>query len=238
MLLPFMKHTAHRAQCEYRFSVWAEEESREDRVDLEVSPALIDAVRRPRKAPEGSGFVPAGLEESMAVEDAVEGSGSRTRVRVDTLPAFAGYGNPTVRPRRYDIERLPDDLGKTMMAYAAIDALRGAVAGSDPGCRTDAAAAAWHAEPIVRFVCSTFGDGLVGVRVSDENFIVITAEFFGDDVIETTIAVGPEGTCACKMSVGETHLGYMAPDVQSFERVLKDRLADMGVLGEGGGVRG
>ncbi len=74
--------------------------------------------------------------------------------------------------------------------------------------------------------------------MKEENFIVITAEVFGDDVIETTIAVGPEGTYACKMSVGETHRGSVAPDVQSFERVLKDRLADMGALGEGGGVRG
>ncbi len=51
-----------------------------------------------------------------------------------------------------------------MTAYAAIDALRGAVAGSGAGGQRDAAAAAWHAEPIVRFFCSTFGDGIVGVR--------------------------------------------------------------------------
>ena len=238
MLLPiFMKHAAHRAQREYRFAVWAEEEPNEDRVDLEVSPALIDAVQKPRKAPEGSGFVSAGLDESTAVEEVEEGGGSRTRVRVEALPAFAGFDNPTVRPRRYD-ERLPDDLRETMTAYAAIDALRGAVAGSDASGQRDAAAAAWHAEPVVRFFCSTFPDGIVGVRVSKENFIVITAEFSGDDLIETSIAVGPEGTCACKMSVGETHLASAAPDVQSFERVLKDRLAEMGVLGEGGGVRG
>ena len=90
----------------------------------------------------------------------------------------------------------------------------------------------------MRFFCSTFGDGIVGVRVGEENFIVLTAELSGDDLIETSIAVGPEGTCACKMSVGERRLGSMAPDVRSFERVLKDRLAELGVLGEGGGVRG
>ena len=187
-------------------------------MDLKVSAELLDAVRRPRKGPEGSGFVSAGLEESTAVEEAEEGGGSTTRVRVEALPAFAGFDSPTVRPRRYD-EWLPDDLRETMTYYAAIDALRGAVEGSDASGQRDAAAAAWHAEPIVRFFCSTFGDGIVGVRVSEENFIVITAEFSGDDPIETSIAVGPEGTCACKMSVGETHLGSMAPDVRSFERV-------------------
>ena len=135
-------------------------------------------------------------------------------------------------------ERLPDDVPESIAADAAVKALWAAVGVVDAARRQEAAAAGWNAERIVRLVCATFGDSIAAVRVSDENFIVITAEFFGDDVIETTIAVGPEGTCACKMSVGETHRGYMAPDVQSFERVLKDRLADMGVLGEGGGVRG
>ena len=231
-----MKHPTYRGQREYRFAGWTEEEPAEDRVDLKVSPAVLDAMQRPRKAPEGSGFVSAGLEESSAVEEADDGGGSRTRVRVEALPAFAGYGNPTVRPRCYD-ERLPDDLRETMTAYAAIDALKGAVAGSDASGQRDAAAAAWHAEPIVRFFCSTFGDSIVGVRVSEENFIVLTAEFSGDDLIETSIAVGPDGTCASRMGVGDTHLGSTAPDVRSFERVLKDRLADVGVLGEGGGVR-
>ena len=232
-----MKHAAHRAQREYRFAVWAEEEPKEDQVDLEVSPALLDAVQRPRKAPEGSGFVSAGRRSLQPSRKRTRAAGQGRECGSRRSRAFAGYGNPTVRPRRY-VERLPDDLRETMTAYAAIDAMRGAVAGSDASGQRDAAAAAWHAEPIVRFLCSTFGDGIVGVRGSEENFIVITAEFSGDDLIETSIAVGPDGTCACKMSVGETHLASMAPDVRSFERVLKDRLAEMGVLGEGGGVRG
>ena len=45
MLLPiFMKHTAHRAQREYRFAVWAEEEPKEDRVDLEDDEGGIEGV--------------------------------------------------------------------------------------------------------------------------------------------------------------------------------------------------
>ena len=174
----FLKHATYRAQREYRFAVWAEDEPKEDLVDLEGSPALLDAMQRPRKAPEGSGFVSAGLEESSAVEEAEEGGGSRTRVRVEALPAVAGYGNPTVRPWRND-ERLPHDLREKTTTYAAIEAMRGAVARSDASGQRDAAAAAWHAEPIVRFFCSAFGDGIVGVRVSEESFIVITATFSG-----------------------------------------------------------
>ncbi len=60
---------AHRAQREYRFLVWADDDPAEDVVDLEVSPALVDAMWKPRQQPEGSGFVRAGPEEYSAVED-------------------------------------------------------------------------------------------------------------------------------------------------------------------------
>ena len=43
--------------------------------------------------------------------------------------------------------------------------------------------------------------------------------------VEARISVGPpEGTFACTMSAGDTHLASTAPDVRSFERVLKERL--------------
>ena len=123
-------------------------------------------------------------------------------------------------------DRLPDDVPESIAADAALKALWAAVGVVDAARRQEAAAAGWNAKRIVRLVCATFGDSIAAVRVSESNFIVITAEFSGDDLFETHIAVGPEGTCACKMSVGETHLGYMALDVQSFERVQKDRLGE------------
>ena len=137
--------------------------------------------------------------------------------------------NPTIAPRRYEVERLPGDLRERTTAYAALDTLRDAVAQSDPARRRDAAAAAWHAEPIVRFFCSAFGDGLAGARVSDDNLIVITATLPADGPVEASIAVGPEGNCACRISVGDTHLASTAPDARSFERLLKSRLAEIGV---------
>ena len=115
---------------------------------------------------------------------------------------------------------------------AALDALRDAVARSDAACRKDAAAAAWHAEPIVRFFCSDFGDGLAGVRVSGDNSIVITATPPGDGPVETSIAVKPEGSCACRMSAGDRHLASTAPDAHSFERILKSPPAAFGVYGQ------
>ena len=50
---------------------------------------------------------------STVVEEADEGGGSRAGVRVEAVSAFAGYGNPTVRPRRYEAAERParDDDG-------------------------------------------------------------------------------------------------------------------------------
>ena len=135
-------------------------------MDLRISPSLLDAMQRPRHQPTASGIVSAGMEESSTVDALAEAS--RPSERVEVLPAPAGPANPTVAPRRYEVERLPGDLRERTTAYAALDALRDAVAKSDAACRKSVAAAACHAEPIVRFFCSTFGDGIAGVQLSDD----------------------------------------------------------------------
>ena len=61
---------------------------------------------------------------------------------------------------------------------------------------------------------------------------MLTAELSGDALVEASIAVGPEGACACRISVGDTHLASTAPDTRSFERILRSRLAEVGVRSE------
>ena len=248
LLLVFLKHAAHRPQRKYRFVVWAEREPEEDRVDLEVSPALADAMWRPRQQPEGSGLVPPGMNESSSVEE-LRDPGQPASVRVEALPAFLGARNPAVAPRSYDRETLPDELRETATVRGAVETLREAVDRSDVAGRQDAAAAAWHAEPVVRFLCATLDGAIAGVRVTEDGFIAITAQLAGDGPVETRIAVGPDGTCACTIRSGETLLAsessptayrfrLTAPDPWAFERVLKSRLAEVGVHGEddtGGG---
>ncbi len=233
LLLVFLKDAAHRGRREYRFAVWAEDEPAEDALDLDVSPALLDAMRKPRPEPEGGGFVRPGAAEYSAVEE-LEGVGSsRARARVETLPAFLGAGNPTVAPRPRDAETPPGDPRETATVRAVLEALREAVETADAGCRKDAAAAAWQAEAVLRFLCTAFGCGIAGIRVNEGGFIVVTAEFSAAGAVEASIAVGPEGTYACTVSAGDTHLASTAPDVRSFERVLKERLAEVGVPGSG-----
>ena len=230
LLLVFLKDAARRAQREYRFLVWAEDEPAENVLDLDVSPALVDAMRKPRSEPEGSGFVRPGAAEQSVAEE-LEGGGL-SRARVETLPAFVAAGSPTVVPRSHDVETPPGDPRATTTGRAAVEALREAVDRADPGCRKDAAAAAWHAEAVVRFLCARFGGGVAGVRVNEDGFIVVAAEFSAAaGAVEASIAVGPDGTCACTVSAGDTHLASTAPDVRSFERALKQRLAEVGVPG-------
>ena len=156
------------------------------------------------------------------------GEGRRRRLTGETARRGAAGlragRHPTVAPpRRYDVEALPNDLRETTKAYVAIDALREAVEGFHAGCRKDAAAAAWHAEPVVRFICSTFAEGVADVGVSEDGFIMITAEFSGEEPVEARIAVGQEGTYAGKINAGEAHAAATAPAAPSFEHVLKER---------------
>ena len=91
----------------------------------------------------------------------------------------------------------------------------------------------------MRFFCSTYGGGIAGVRVSEDSFIVITAEVPGNELVEVAIAVGPDGTCACKVSTAHGQVAASAsPDTRSLEQVLTNRLAEVGVRGQAGAGRG
>ena len=235
LLLAFTKHAEHGAQREYRFLVWTEDDPAEDVVDLEVSPALVDAMRKPRPEPEDSGFVRPGAAEYSAVEDVAGDGPSGARARVEALPAFLGAGSPAVAPRPRDVETLPGAVREGADVRAALEALRSAVDRADAGCGKDAAAAAWHAEAVVRFLCATFGCAVGGVQVGEDGFIVIAAELPGDNLVEVSATVGPEGTCACRVSAGGAHAAATAADVRSFETVLTERLAEVGVVASGDG---
>lgn len=191
---------------------------------------------RSRQQLEGSGLVSPGMNESSSVEE-LRDPDQPASVRVEALPALRG-GHPGVAPRSYDGETLPDDYAKRRLVRAAVEALREAVDRWDVAGRRDAAAAAWHAGPVVRFLGAPPDGAIAGVRVTEDGILAITAELIRDRPVETRIAVGPDGTCACTIRSGQTHLASTAPDPLAFERVLESRLADVGVHGEadtGGG---
>ena len=55
--------------------------------------------------------------------------------------------------------------------------------------RRDAAAAAWHAESVVRFCCSTYRGAIAGVRANEDSLIVITADVSGDEPLDARLAI-------------------------------------------------
>ena len=229
LLLVFTKLAAHRAQREYRFLVWSEDDPSEDAVDLEVSPSLADAMLRPRQEPEGAGFVRAGPEEYSAVEYLDSPGPSKMKPHVETLSPFFGIGNPAAVLRGDDIDKPPGEPRETATVHSALEALRVSVDRSGAECRKDAAAAAWYAERVLKWFCATFGGGSVGVRVNEDGFIVLTAKLSSHDPLEVSIAASPEGTYACKISTARSHRALTAPDVRSFQALLKSGLADVGV---------
>ena len=234
LLLVFVESATHRAQREYRFAVWAPEDPGRDRMDLEVSPTLLDAMQNPPKAPAGGSVLSADMGESSTVEAVDDHGPPRVQVHVEVPPGHMGTISPTIAPTRYDVERLRGDLRDTAAIHAAAEALRAAVGQLDAESGRDAAAAAWHAEPVVRFFCSTYGGGIAGMRVSEECFIVITADVPGNELVEVTIAVGPDGTCACKVSTAHGQVASASPDTRSLQKVLTSRQPEVGVRCQAG----
>ena len=190
-------------------------------------------MRKPRPEPEGGGFVRAGAAEHSVVEELNGGGPSRARARVETLPAFLGAGNPIVVPRSHDAETPPGDLRDTANVRAAVEALYEAVNTVDAGCRKDAAAAAWHAEPVLRFLCPAFGCSIAGLRVNGDGFIVVTAEIYcrrrgrGEHRRGTGGYLRAHGQCRRRASrVHDTGRAVL-------RAVLQEHLAEVGVPGSG-----
>ena len=162
LLLVFLKDAARRGQREYRFSfARSRSPARTGRTSRSRRRWSRPCRRRGGTRTAAASCRPAW--RSLPPSRRYTTPGTRTALHVEALPAFVASGNPTVAPRDYDVETLPSDLRETVLIYPAVEALRGAVGGADAGCRKDAVAAARHAEPVVRFLCSTFGDRTAGV---------------------------------------------------------------------------
>ncbi len=73
-----------------------------------------------------------------------------------------------------------------------------------------------------------------GVVHQRGKLLELLAQLFGNEPVETTSAIGPEDMCACKIRTGDTHIASTAPDARSFEQVLEDRLAAVGVFQQDG----
>ena len=220
-----MKPAAHRGQREYRFAAWTHGGvrpgpggpgcvARAGRGDAEAAERARG--RRPRVGRPGRAERRRGGEPPKPLGSSRARRGAAGRLSGHRAAALRGRGPA-------------GELRETAAVHAAVEALRAAVGQLNAESSRDAAAAPWHAEPVVRFFCATYAGTIAAVRVNEDSFIVIRAEVPGDDVIDVTIAVGPDGTCACRVSTAQGDRASASPDARSLEDLLKSRLAEAGV---------
>ena len=199
----FVKRPEYAHHREYRFVVWDQGEPDEEPRLLNASPALLETPRglasgpvnvsrsttTPRKPPPAAGPLPLGSATLPASDSLLDSL-------VDLL------NNPHVNHvvRTICAEDAPTDLDEKTAIYPAVETLRRIVGKADNEPR--AAAAAWHAEPYIRLLCSQFQDPIGKIRLTPENFIVIEVKFPVESDAYAKIAVGPQGMVRHKTGSG------------------------------------
>lgn len=196
----FVKRLEYKGQREYRFVVWAESAPEEASALLDVSPILLETTRG---LPSGSVPVPRSTSPPRTPPSATEAIplGASPPPKTDPLTegVFAMLDDPHFNhaPRKIGAEDPPVDLEERTAVYSAVETLREIVGKADN--EPHAAAAAWHAEPYIRRLCSAFRDPIAAIRLTEDNFIVIHIKYPEDADGYGTIAVGPRGVVRAKI---------------------------------------
>ena len=140
--------------------------------------------------------------------------------RVDAVP---------IAPSSYDMTNLPEDYEELTTTYAAVQALRKTVGGPFGRRETEAASAAWHIEPCVRHLCAVFEDPIRHIRITEDNFVVVTLRFPEGSKSEGTIAVGPHGTGSYNIRRGSGGTISSGFDAWFLGRRIEDDLREAGL---------
>ena len=195
----FVKQDRFAPEREYRFAVWSEEEPPLEPVILNVSPAMLGSLQvhsnqllvvpavTPQEEP----------SELMEIDPKSTPSGRGDRDLVPSLLDLADDPSTRIAPYAYSSGDPPEGLHRALTTYSATQALRHAVDRLTGERKVQAASAAWHAEPCVRQLCTTFEDPVRTVRVTDDNFIVVTVRFPSGHPSEAELAFSPRGMSSC-----------------------------------------
>ena len=199
----FVKRLEYKHQREYRFVVWDEGDPEETPALLNASRALLETTRGlakgpvpvprstslPRTPPPAPGMIPLGASPLPTTDPLTEA-------------VFAMSDNPHSNqiPRTIGGQEPPVDLEERTAIYSATETLRRIVGQADN--EPLAAAAAWHAEPYVRRLCAAFLDPIAGIRLTEDNFIVIRIRYPEVTDAYGNIAVGPGGIVRVKVGRG------------------------------------
>ena len=204
MLLPiFVKDIRYADQLEYRFAIWAEDEPAETYVDLKVSKAMLGAFES-RAIPPPK-FTQPTLTETIAETVLPEPDESalpnpNSSMETDTRPPWNEGGLPDLADQSStrvfptsDPDRLVVAVSAAAAAEAALAAMRQVVNSVQGERRTRAASAAWHAEPFIRSLCSSFIDPVDSIWMTDDDILAIALKVPPRCEANAQIAFGPLG---------------------------------------------
>ena len=226
----FVKRPQYEHQQEYRFVVWDEGEPDEATKLVKASPALLATTRG---LPHGPVPVPRSTAAPTTPPPAPAplplGSAAAPASDPLTDSFFELVNNPHVSHsvRTIRTEDAPTDLEEKTAIYAAVETLRRIVGKADK--EPMAAAAAWHAEPYIRRLCTVFQDPIDSIRVTPDNFIVIRVKYPNNSDAYGRIAIGPRGVARAKIGRGheftDSTRGKSPPEewplLDDFERTLE-----------------
>ena len=203
----FVKELKYRHQREYRFVVWAEDETDENEMPINVSAAMFETTRvaamsSPRRDAPNSTPAPTSTatHHATALVAADTAAALGPDPLVDSALAMAADPHKNHRPRPITAEDAPADLDQKTAVYPAVETLRRIVGQADN--EPLAAAAAWHAEPYIRLLCAAFQDPIGTIRLTPDNFIVIRVKFPTGTDAYGNIAIGPRGIVRAKIGRG------------------------------------
>lgn len=241
----FVKGLKFQDQREYRFAIWSEQEPSAETVDLDVSFAMLGSMRERVEGPVQSvhptSTPPNRPADSRAT--GIENGGEPVTGEMGTTdslfpgmrsrhpsPAFSDSDwLASVMPIVFDMEDLPHALHEMTATYSAVVALRTAVQNLERKRRAQAAGSAWHAEILIRRLCSIFEDPIETFSISDNNFIVATIKFPDESQSEAKIAIGPTGSCTFETKFnGESRTSF-SETVWSLREKIGSELEEVGL---------
>ena len=253
LFLPlFVKGMAHQDQREYRFIIWAESEPPDDDevVDLDVSLAMLSAMtERPQSrrqeivpvtiAPDRAGSTSRAGESQACYASFDEGQDGRPALaNTGLFPSLLGMLGDVSIPRLIGSSSdkdLPLKLREEVTTYSVMKELRALVGELTGGLDFSServqkvSSAAWHAEPLLRRLCSTFDDPFKSIYISEDNFVVVNLKFPDGIHTEARLAFGPYGTASCVIVAGRKSSHSRMEDARSMADKLEKDLKETGL---------
>ena len=252
----FIKRMKYRDEREYRFAIWTEKEPLEKQVKLDISLAMLESTQG-----YCGGTIPQVLPTVVPSEQPPKPNAARAdhnetstegpvgpRI-LSTLLTEASYrqffmdrvNDPLIpiTPNTYGDNELPSDLHEMVTTYAALRALRDRIEMSTRSGKLDgksyvrAASSAWHAEPLIRRLCSKFEDPVKEISLDGNNFVIIAVKFPDGRKPSGSIGVGPEGAGIFTPNASKPNMTFRSSDVRLLDGSIEKELKEAGIRTRG-----